>query len=270
MGAAIKLTDGQYYGSIDHHLGWNGLLLTDSCYTGNLNLPRHFHSNPYLCFILHGGYFESRYNREEDYRKGDLIFHPRNFEHHNRFDARPTRCFNIEFSDLWITDFDYESVIIKAPPAIRHPAIQTFLHKIYAEFRSGDPHACLMIESLIIELLITMHRKLAKGSYKPVYVKKAVSYIRDNYPANPSLSEIAGYAGVSAEHLSRTFKKAFNLSIGEYTRQVKIEHACNKLTRSKMSLSEIAFELGFADQSHFCRSFKSAVGVSPLTYRLEN
>jgi AraC-like DNA-binding protein len=54
--------------------------------------------------------------------------------------------------------------------------------------------------------------------------------------------------------------------LGEYIRKLKIEKSLIFLHKND-SLSEIAFDCGFADQSHFIRCFKENIGITPLKYR---
>jgi AraC family transcriptional regulator len=68
-------------------------------------------------------------------------------------------------------------------------------------------------------------------------------------------------------HLSRCFPKYFNTTVGDYLKKLRIEQAAGFLTKADVSLTQVSYECGFADQSHFIRSFKQAVGVTPLQYR---
>jgi two-component system response regulator YesN len=55
--------------------------------------------------------------------------------------------------------------------------------------------------------------------------------------------------------------------VGEYVRRLRVGQACRRLAHSNASLSEIAFEAGFSDQSQFCRVFKRVTGLTPGTFR---
>ncbi len=68
-------------------------------------------------------------------------------------------------------------------------------------------------------------------------------------------------------HLSRHFPKYFKATIGDYIRTVKVQKALSLLPNKHKSLTEIAAECGFADQSHFIRSFKDCYQLTPLHYR---
>lgn len=85
-----------------------------------------------------------------------------------------------------------------------------------------------------------------------------------------SLISLSKYVSISPEHLARAFKKIHAISIGDYLRQVKIKYACDELANTDKSIVEISFESGFYDQSHFCKVFKSLIGITPLSYRNKN
>ena len=54
---------------------------------------------------------------------------------------------------------------------------------------------------------------------------------------------------------------------GEYIRQLRVEYACRQLSSSSTALAEIASAAGFSDQSHFSRTFKRQIGMTPSQYR---
>jgi AraC family transcriptional regulator len=68
-------------------------------------------------------------------------------------------------------------------------------------------------------------------------------------------------------HLAREFRRFEHCTIGEYVRRLRIEQACRRLTHSTDPIAAIAAEAGFADQSHFARTFKRVVGMSPVQFR---
>ncbi len=83
----------------------------------------------------------------------------------------------------------------------------------------------------------------------------------------PSLAEIAHAAGVHPVHLSREFRRYFDVTVGEYMRKLRTDHAAHLLAASAMPLAEIADVCGFADQSHFSSTFKRTVGMTPARFR---
>lgn len=80
------------------------------------------------------------------------------------------------------------------------------------------------------------------------------------------IGELAETMDLSRTEFSRVFRRVEGVSPREYKRERRIERA-KELLRSNRSLSEIAFALGFADQSHFTRVFKQHTGTTPAEYR---
>ncbi|HEV2507752.1 MAG TPA: AraC family transcriptional regulator [Mesorhizobium sp.] len=80
------------------------------------------------------------------------------------------------------------------------------------------------------------------------------------------LAGLAEAAGVTRFQVIRDFKRAAGMTPGQYLRDCRIR-AASVLMRTGKPLAEIAFETGFADQSHFNRLFKSMRGLSPGAFR---
>lgn len=81
------------------------------------------------------------------------------------------------------------------------------------------------------------------------------------------LEEMARTAGVSRFHFARMFRVRVGTSPMEYVIARRIEMAKERLARADASISTVALDLGFFDQSHFCRTFCRRVGVTPGQYR---
>ncbi|MEM9913517.1 MAG: AraC family transcriptional regulator [Planctomycetota bacterium] len=104
--------------------------------------------------------------------------------------------------------------------------------------------------------------KLSSRQYAAV-----VDLIEYRSPASPSLDELADAAGVTRFHFSRLFKQTAGVSPMHFVQQRKIERAQNLMrTRPEWTLAAVAFDCGFADQSHFTRTFKKHLGVSPSAW----
>ena len=97
-------------------------------------------------------------------------------------------------------------------------------------------------------------------------VKRAKDYIHANYAENITLEQLARVAYLSPFHLARVFHQATGLPPHAYLTQVRIMQAKPLLTQDR-PLTDVAYELGFVDQSHFHRRFKRIVGMTPGQYR---
>jgi AraC-like DNA-binding protein len=93
-------------------------------------------------------------------------------------------------------------------------------------------------------------------------VKRACTFIDSNYTHNFTLKDLSKAAHLSPYHLQRLFLEEKGVSPHEYSMQQKIKKARELLSKGH-SIAGVAFDLGFADQSHFTRSFKKATGTTP-------
>ena len=264
----MKLSAGEYYGKVEQSVNINGLILSRSHYRSKSSIPLHYHQNPYFCFVLNGNYAEHAFRDDLNCIKGDVIFHPQHTEHHNNFSHNSATCFNLEFSDKWSERFMESKLNLDTIIKTNNYQIQSSVLKIYKELNEFDNHSSLMIEGLMLETIVGFSRTTSKKTSVRFWLKKVTDYLSQQYNSNPSLTDLAKIAGVSPEHLVREFRKVFKITIGEYMRELKVKQSCHLLTNTNKDLSEITFELGFSDQSHFNRVFKKIMGLTPLEYRL--
>jgi len=117
---------------------------------------------------------------------------------------------------------------------------------------------------------------LIAGSSKNMYSEKtrckyteaAAEYIKNNLANEISLAKTAKVLSVSAEHLSRQFKKDTGISFSEYVNLQRLKKAEEMLTSGKReSVTNIAHMCGFNDSNYFSAGFKKMYGVSPLKWR---
>lgn len=101
----------------------------------------------------------------------------------------------------------------------------------------------------------------------PLWLERVRNSLEEHFAEPYKVSEIAAQAGVHPVHLAREFRKYYGASVGEYLRRMRIEYACRELMGSNVAVTSIAFAAGFADQSHFSRTFKRLCGTTPGRYR---
>ena len=98
-------------------------------------------------------------------------------------------------------------------------------------------------------------------------LRRAIEYV-ETHLAEPLRSyHLAKIAGLSKAHFVRTFKTATGVTSHRFVMNRRLNRAVELLSASDESLSDIAIICGFSDQSHFCRVFRRALGVSPGTWR---
>jgi AraC-like DNA-binding protein len=100
-------------------------------------------------------------------------------------------------------------------------------------------------------------------------VERAQAYIRENYQARVSLSKVAEHLNVSANYLSRVFKKNTAVNLTSYLHRVRLEHAMRLLASGERSISEIAYLVGYQNYRDFYRNFVKHKNASPRQVQRE-
>lgn len=96
------------------------------------------------------------------------------------------------------------------------------------------------------------------------------AYIDLNYALDLSLGTLAEQFYISKEHLSRSFRKYFNINLSDYIVHKRIEASKILLNNPDMTVKEIAGLCGYEDEKYFAKVFRQKNGVSPNEYRLKN
>jgi AraC-like DNA-binding protein len=96
-------------------------------------------------------------------------------------------------------------------------------------------------------------------------VERAMRYLQERFSEPIRLDELSIATGLSRFHLVRAFTKQFGIPPHAYQIRLRIVRG-RELLRAGIPIASIAAQLGFADQSHFTRHFKQALGITPTDY----
>jgi AraC family transcriptional regulator len=183
------------------------------------------------------------------------------------FRERGARCLNIEIESGWHDHARHFSPVLDDSAEFQHGPPHELALKIYREFQQRDAISPLAIGGLALELLAEMARASVRDSTSSRWLKQAKEILHERFSESLCISDIATAVGVHPAHLSRTFRRTFGCTIGEYQRRLRVEYACRQLAGSNVPLVEIAHAAGFYDQGHFSRTFKRLKHLSPARYR---
>ena len=82
-----------------------------------------------------------------------------------------------------------------------------------------------------------------------------------------NLEDAAAQAGISPFHFLRLFSQALGVTPHQYLVRSRLRHAARRLADDDSPITDIAYDVGFADLSNFVRTFGRAAGASPLKFR---
>jgi len=246
-----------------------GFSLSEALYAEGVLLPRHCHANCYLTLVLSGTYSEKHSHREFQWREGCLHLLPAGESHENQF-ATAVRLLRVKIEPAAVQRLGEDHARCLAEPRqVSGPLSAWLAKRIVREFTAQDDLASLAIEGVLLEILAESARSSdeLQGASAPAWLRRVGESLEESYLQAPGLAALAAIAGVHPVHLSRAFHKHYRMTIGEFIRKRRIEHASELLANSELSMTEIASSCGFSDQSHFCALFKKHWGTTPVKFR---
>lgn len=90
-----------------------------------------------------------------------------------------------------------------------------------------------------------------------------IEYIQNHLDKNLGLKELAFLLHMSPHYFCQLFKQSMGMTPHQYVIQTRVNRAKELLLTRKYSISQVAFMVGFANQSHLNRHFKKLLGVTP-------
>ncbi|YAF97960.1 MAG: helix-turn-helix domain-containing protein [Nodularia sp. CChRGM 3473] len=171
-----------------------------------------------------------------------------------------------------------EVIRFQAKRADVDPVIAQFARQFKTEIESGSYCGALYGESLAIAFSLhlleqySQHPKSIsqpRGKLTAIQLRELIELIHTNLAEELSLSDLAAHLNLSPFHFARLFKSSLGLSPHQYVLQNRVERAKKLIMvsiSSGLSLTDIALQVGFYDQTHFGKAFKRVVGVSPKVF----
>lgn len=98
-------------------------------------------------------------------------------------------------------------------------------------------------------------------------LRHVTDFVNDNLSTDLGLSEMAGVANLSQYHFSRQFKRSTGLSPHQYVIQRRVERARELLSKTDLSVGDVASAVGFTHQSHLAHHVRRHFGVAPSSLR---
>jgi AraC family transcriptional regulator len=264
-----KLEPGSYYGTTECRYDLGGLTLAESVFPPGLVIPPHEHTNAFFCLLLEGRCTTSWDHRTWTGGPLTLTLYPAGLAHANHWHGAAGRVLNVEFASPWVQRLQGRTAVLERPTDYAGGPPVWLARRLVEECRRQDDVSPLAVEGLVLELLAECSRSPAEArhTHPPRWLDCVRDLLRDRFAENLSLAEVATAVGVSADHLARSFRRCHGCTIGEFVRRLRVEFACRRLAASELPLVEIALDAGFADQSHFTKTFKRHMGVTPAAFR---
>jgi signal transduction histidine kinase/DNA-binding LacI/PurR family transcriptional regulator/AraC-like DNA-binding protein/DNA-binding response OmpR family regulator len=166
---------------------------------------------------------------------------------------------------------------MRANPRFRQVPVVILSNKVLSreDVKRMETHARVTFQSKGLlsgdETIAALNRAiLGTDSLPPqtsAVVKKAISYLHENFTRALSRWEIASAAGVSDDYLSRVFGRELGITPWDYLNRYRIQRSKDLLRKTSENIGNIAMQVGFKDQAYFSRVFHNLIGCSPQAFR---
>ena len=148
--------------------------------------------------------------------------------------------------------------------------LQVMRNQSQEHYKNPTPLTTAMLRCATLNLLIDLvahHSGADPGLYAQafpaeVYVKKALTYLNENYTAPIHLEQIADLCGITKYYLAREFKRLTGQTVFTYANMLRCKKAQMLLAQGK-TVTEAALESGFESLPYFSRTYKKLIGVPP-------
>ena len=155
-----------------------------------------------------------------------------------------------------------------------YPSLQKIVDEIVTE-SVGQTFELFFLRIKAEELICRLLMELVKRDEKHLYalnshdiqiLYKVKEQMLEHLETPPVIKELAFCANMSPSKLKRLFKQIFGNSIFSYYQEFRMKEATRLLKEKKFSISDVGYQLGFTNLSHFSRVFKEHIGMNPKQY----
>lgn len=233
-------------------------------FPARLHLQLHQHPRATIAVVLQGG-FAGSYNRQEhECRATNVVVEPAGESHGNRFGAAQSTILTLSLNE---EDLEEPFALLgRGVRFARDPFVMQVARRAVAELNEPDDLMPMAVESAALELMTRLARS-ARSEGRPAWLSRARQHLHDRYADPLQLSNVALEVGVEPDRLARTFRQAFGEPMASYLRRLRVQVAATMLASGDVPISQVAADVGFADQSHMTRCFARYLGISPARYR---
>jgi AraC-like DNA-binding protein len=253
--------------------------------------PYHFHEEYELTYILHGRGRRYVGSHMENFVGGDLVLLGANLPHCWKLETDETgqeeaSAIVIQFNASFLGEDFFNKAELQG--------IKKMLQKSSSgiSFNGGTRdvvNRCMSQLSdekgnfkMLISLLEILQRLAVSTEYAQLDQQRSVAeqspaeqerinpvfaYLVENFRGQVSLDEASGIAHMTPNAFCKYFKKITRKTFMETVIEYRINYATQQLVQTDKPISEISFESGFGDVSHFYKMFKHKMQQSPLNYR---
>jgi AraC family transcriptional regulator len=245
-----------------------GRVLEDT-YAPSQRQEKHAHAHTNVSIVLAGSLEESSCGNVEYAFPLSVVVKPSDTDHRDLFGTRGARVFSI------ILTPEFTEPLKDWAPGLScwrwthgGPSTRSML-RLLKTYRRRRMFSDEELENCVYETLASLPYIESSGAITPAprWLELIRQELNDTLAETVRVRDLAARAKVHPVYLARRFRRYVGCSITDYRTRLRTRAVAEILTSSDASIASAANQCGFADQSHLCRAFKAATGLTPLDYR---
>jgi AraC family transcriptional regulator len=246
----------------------SGWILSRTEHRGGFVTTDHAHERASLNIVLGGLYCESVRGTSRQFLPGAVIVKPAGESHANVFREHGARCFLIEVDTPDCGVGSAPNSVFDSYWTAELGGVGPLTIRLLREMSTVDSFSELATEALALELVDALgeRRRSFEIPSDPTWMPRAIELLQET-TGPVTLAKVAHEVQREPTHVARVFRRVFGESIGEQARRLRLERAATAIMRSNQSLSAIALDAGYYDQSHFVREFRRRYAMTPSAFR---
>jgi AraC family transcriptional regulator len=243
--------------------------VVEETYAPSERQERHAHSHTNISLVLAGSLEESVCGRVEHAFPLSVVAKPLDTEHRDLFGTRGARMLSLVLTP------EFTASLKDWAPGLNHwrwshggPSTRWML-RLLKTYRRRRALPDGELENCVYEALASFTYTESSGAKTPAprWLELIRQELDDTASEKVRVRDLAACARVHPVYLARRFRRYVGRSITDYRTHLRTRAAAEILISSNASIAAAANQCGFADQSHLCRAFKAATGLTPLDYR---
>ncbi len=253
--------------------------------------PYHFHPEYELTYILQGSGKRYIGSHMEDFAAGDLVLIGPNLPHCWKLEPgkdmqADAAAIVVQFNASFLGDDFFNKNELQHIKKLFQKSGSGISYHSGTRTAVNHSMTALSKEKNSFKLLITLLEILQRLALSQEYtlldqnrvigertlaeqerINPVFAYLVENFRGQVSLDAAAGIANMTTNAFCKYFKKITRKTFMETIIEYRLNYAIQQLVQTDKPISEISFDSGFGDVSHFYKMFKSKMNLSPLSYR---